>query len=130
MPVRIMQYVSALYDHLVRSKTVDLAQGLPPVLLIVLWYNGDARWRHSPEVFDLIQPHPSVLREFQPRLKFWLLDEGRFSADYLEGLQGVVAAIFGWNNLNDTEETWQAIRYFGQMVANSPLQGPPLAEQP
>ena len=59
MPVRIMQYVSALYDHLVRSKTVDLAQGLPRVLPIVL-YNGDARWRHSPEVFDLIQPHPSV----------------------------------------------------------------------
>ena len=120
MPVRIMQYVSALYDHLVRSKSVDLAQGLPPVLPIVL-YNGDARWRHSPEVFDLIQPHPSVLREFQPRLKFWLLDEGRFSADYLEGLQGVVAAIFRMEHPNDTEETRQAIRYFGQMVANSPF---------
>ncbi len=112
--------MSALYDHLVRSKTVDLAQGLPPVLPIVL-YNGDARWRHSPEVFDLIQPHPSVLREFQPRLKFWLLDEGRFSADYLEGLQGVVAAIFRMEHPNDTEETRQAIRYFGQMVANSPF---------
>jgi hypothetical protein len=56
--------------------------------------NGDTRWKHSPEVFDLIQPHPAVLTEFQPKLKFWLLDEGRFSADYLEGLQQVMAAIF------------------------------------
>jgi hypothetical protein len=93
MPVRMMQYVAALYDHLVRSKTVDPADGLPPVLPIVI-YNGDTRWNRSPEVFDLIQPHPAVLTEFQPKLKFWLLDEGRFSAEYLEGLQRVMAAIF------------------------------------
>ena len=31
MPVRMMQYVAALYDHLVRGKTIDLADGLPPV---------------------------------------------------------------------------------------------------
>ncbi len=84
-----------LFAHadLVRGKTVDPANGLPPVLPIVI-YNGDTRWMHSPEVFDLIQPHPAVLAEFQPKLKFWLLDEGRFSAEYLEGLQRVMAAIF------------------------------------
>lgn len=29
MPVRMMQYVAALYDHLVRSKAIDLAGGRP-----------------------------------------------------------------------------------------------------
>jgi len=36
MPVRIMQYVAALYDHLIRSKQIDLVSGLPPVLPIVI----------------------------------------------------------------------------------------------
>jgi len=120
MPVRIMQYVAALYDHLVRSKVINLADGLPPVLPIVI-YNGNARWPHSPEIFELIQPHPQVLSEFQPRLKFWLLDEGRFSADYLDGLQRVMAAIFRMEHTQDTEETKAAIRSLGQAVAKSPF---------
>jgi predicted transposase YdaD len=120
MPVRMMQYVAALYDHLVRSKSIDLADGLPPILPIVL-YNGDARWRHSTEVFDLIQPHPPMLSAFQPKLKFWLLDEGRFSADYLEGLQKVTAAIFRMEHTRDTEDVKRAIRYVGQTVAQSPF---------
>ncbi len=113
-----MQYVAALYDHLVRGKVIDLADGLPPVLPIVI-YNGDARWRHSPEVFDLIQPHPQVLTAYQPRLKFWLLDEGQFSAEYLNGLQRVMAAIFRMEHTHDTEEAKQAIRCLGQAVAKS-----------
>ena len=68
----MMQYVAALYDHLVRSKAIDPANGLPPVLPMVI-YNGDARWNGSPEIFDLIQPHPAALTPFQPRLRFWLL---------------------------------------------------------
>jgi len=38
----MLQYVAALYDHLLRSKAVNAAEGLPPVLPIVL-YNGDIR---------------------------------------------------------------------------------------
>ena len=118
MPVRIMQYVAALYDHLIRSKQIDLVSGLPPVLPIVI-YNGDVRWQHSPEIFDMIEPHPTVLAPFQPHLRFWLLDEGSFSADYLHGLQRVMAAIFRMEHTHDTDETKQAIRYLGQTVANS-----------
>ena len=33
----MLQYVAALYDHLLRSKAVDIADGLPPVLPIVLY---------------------------------------------------------------------------------------------
>ncbi|KJS65039.1 MAG: hypothetical protein JM57_13280 [Comamonadaceae bacterium BICA1-1] len=120
MPVRMLQYVAALYDHLLRSKAIKLKDGLPPVLPIVL-YNGDKRWLHSPEVFDLVQPHPAVLSAFQPRLKFWLLDEGQFSPEYLFGLQRVMAALFLVERASgDMETVKQAIRHFGQTVANSP----------
>ncbi len=36
MPVRMLQYVAALYDYLLREKTIHAADGLPPVLPIVL----------------------------------------------------------------------------------------------
>lgn len=120
MPVRMMQYVAALYDHLLRGKQIDLNEGLPPVLPIVI-YNGDTRWHHSAELFDLIAPHPDVLTPFQPHLRFWLLDEGSFSTDYLTGLQRVMAAIFRMEHAHDLDEIKRAIRYLGQTVANSPL---------
>ena len=62
MPARMLQYVAALYDHLLRSKAVDIA-GPPPVLPIVL-YNGDACWRQSSELYSLIRPHPPVSNRF------------------------------------------------------------------
>jgi hypothetical protein len=61
------------------------------------------------------------LTAFQPKLKFWLLDEGRFSAEYLDGLQRVMAAIFRMEHTRDMEDTKRAIRYLGQAVAQSPF---------
>ncbi|MDD2810304.1 DUF4351 domain-containing protein [Rhodoferax sp.] len=62
-----------------------------------------------------------MLTEFQPHLKFWLLDEGRFSADYLDDLQRVMAAIFRMEHSQDTDEVIAAIRYLGSAVAKSPF---------
>ncbi|MEY4979259.1 MAG: hypothetical protein RLZZ352_1529 [Pseudomonadota bacterium] len=119
MPVRMLQYVAALYDHLLRSKTVSAAQGLPPVLPIVL-YNGDARWEQSAELFDLIRPHPQVLKAFQPRLRFWLLDEGAFAATELQAMRSVSAAIFRFEHTPNVEAAKQAIRNLADAVARSP----------
>ena len=120
MPTRMLQYVAALYDHLLRSKAVDIADGLPPVLPIVL-YNGDARWRQSSELYDLIRVHPQVLKPFQPRLKFWLLDQGAFAAAELENMHRVVAAIFCFEHTSDTAAAKRAIRNLADAVAHSPF---------
>ena len=120
MPARMLQYVAALYDHLLRSKAVDIADGLPPVLPIVL-YNGDARWRQSSELYALIRPHPPVLKPFQPQLKFWLLDEGAFPAAELEDMQRVMAAIFCFEHTPDTAAAKRAIRSLADAIAKSPF---------
>ena len=120
MPARMLQYVAALYDHLLRSKAVNTTEGLPPVLPIVL-YNGDARWRQSSELYDLIRVHPQVLKAFQPRLKFWLLDEGAFPATELEDMHRVVAAIFCFEHTPDSAAAKRAIRNLADAVAHSPF---------
>jgi predicted transposase/invertase (TIGR01784 family) len=120
MPARMLQYVAALYDHLLRSKAVDITDGLPPVLPIVL-YNGDARWRQSSELYNLIRVHPQVLKAFQPRLKFWLLDQGAFAAAELEDMHRVVAAIFCFEHTPNTAAAKRAIRNLADAVAQSPF---------
>ncbi len=120
MPARMLQYVAALYDHLLRSKAAGALEGLPPVLPIVL-YNGDARWEQSTELYDLIRTHPQVLKAFQPRLRFWLLDEGAFEPTQLEEMRRVVAAIFRFEHTPDVEAAKRAIRNLSAAVALSPF---------
>ncbi len=99
---------------------MDIADGLPPVLPIVL-YNGDARWRQSSELYDLIRVHPQVLKAFQPRLRFWLLDQGAFAASDLEAMRRVVAAIFRFEHTPDTAAAKRAIRHLAEAIAHSPF---------
>ncbi|WP_277060841.1 Rpn family recombination-promoting nuclease/putative transposase [Rivihabitans pingtungensis] len=116
MPVRMLQYVAALYDHLLRSDTMDIRDGLPPVLPIVL-YNGDARWTHPAELAPLIQPHPPALAPFQPSLRFWLLDQDV----WLDARwRGVMAAIFRFEHTRDVDSAKRAIRELAEQIAHSP----------
>jgi len=59
MPVRMMQYISALYDSLIQQKHSDVKDGLPPVLPIVL-YNGDAHWTAKTSIQDMMPTYPKA----------------------------------------------------------------------
>jgi len=101
MPVRMVQYVAALYDSLIKEKRVD-PRRLPPVLPVVL-YNGERRWRVATDVGEVIEC-PPVLRPYQPRLRYYLLDEGAYSDHELAGVRNVVAGIFALENAQGKEE--------------------------
>ncbi|MEN9984922.1 MAG: hypothetical protein RI925_424, partial [Pseudomonadota bacterium] len=57
----------------------------------------------------------------QPRLKFWLLDEGAFPAAELEDMQRVVAAIFCFEHTPDSAAAKRTIRNLADAVAHSPF---------
>jgi len=101
MPVRMVQYVAALYDSLIKEKRVD-PRRLPPVLPVVL-YNGERRWRVATDIGEVIGC-PAVLRAYQPRLRYYLLDEGAYSDHELAGVRNVVAGIFALENAEGKEE--------------------------
>ncbi|MFO1235032.1 MAG: hypothetical protein U1E47_08285 [Rivihabitans pingtungensis] len=77
------------------SKAVDIADGLPPVLPIVL-YNGDARWRQSSELYALIRPHPRA-QTVSTAAEILAAGRRRLPAAELEDMQRVMAAIFCLN---------------------------------
>jgi hypothetical protein len=93
--VRLLTYLGLLYQDLIKQRAAaDPATGkLPPVLPIVL-YNGKPRWTAATEVLELIEPAPGRLRDYAPRLKYLLLDEGAIDEAAPWALRNLVAALF------------------------------------
>jgi predicted transposase YdaD len=101
MPLRIMQYVSFIYENLARSEGFALGPNtLPPVLPVVL-YNGDSRWNATAQVRDLIAAGPdSGLSPYLPTLRFLLIDEGSIDPDQLDEIGTLLAQLFKLENLS------------------------------
>ena len=93
MALRMMVYVGLLYQSLVRSKQLTEEGTLPPVLPLVL-YNGARPWTAAQRVQDLIEQAPAGLDRYQPRLRYLLLEENRYTEEALSPLKNVAAAVF------------------------------------
>ena len=97
MAVRILTYVGLLYQDLIRSRQLTAQGYLPPVLPLVL-YNGVKRWQAPEEVAELIATVPGGLGRYRPHLRYFLLDEGRFTEADLAPLRNLAAALFRLEN--------------------------------
>lgn len=107
MPIRLMHYVACFYDHLLKTKQASIRQGLPPVLPIVL-YNGSNRWSARQEIYELIKPEPpEFLRVYQPHLRYYLIDEGRYTDQELELKLTPLSGMFSVENAG---YSWQALQ--------------------
>ena len=93
MAIRLLTYLGLLYQDLIRQGATTNNGKLPPVLPIVL-YNGKSRWTAATELLELIEPAPERLRDYAPRLKYLLLDEGALDESTPWALQNLVAALF------------------------------------
>jgi len=100
MALRVSTYLTLLYQDLVRTGRIPAGALLPAVLPIVL-YNGESPWRAPTDLVELIESPPVGLELFQPRIRYLLIDEGRYSdADLASRERNLVAALFrlekGW----------------------------------
>ena len=108
MAVRILSYVGLLYQDLIRSGQWTTDRRLPPVLPVVL-YNGSKPWDAAEELADLIVPVPGGLERYRPRMRYFLLDEGRVSAQDMPPLQNLVAALFRMENSRTPRDVEQVL---------------------
>jgi predicted transposase YdaD len=98
MALRLLVYAGLLWQHLVREQRLIPDGGLPPILPIVL-YNGDPRWRAAVDLTDLIGlPAGSALWQWQPALRYYVIDEGAFDAGALAARDGLPALLFRLEN--------------------------------
>ncbi|XKH59371.1 Rpn family recombination-promoting nuclease/putative transposase [Halomonas sediminis] len=94
MPIRLMHYVACFYDHLLKNGTTTPHKGLPPILPIVL-YNGAERWTARQDIYDMVRPEPpAFLQVYQPHLRYYLIDEGRYTDEELGLRQTPLSGVF------------------------------------
>lgn len=102
-----MHYVACFYSQLLKQKVVTPAKGLPPVFPVVL-YNGAKRWSAKTDIFDMIRPvPPAFLQVYQPHLRYYLIDEGRYTEAELTQIQTPLSGVFG---IESASESWEALQ--------------------
>ncbi|MFN2349994.1 MAG: Rpn family recombination-promoting nuclease/putative transposase [Thioalkalivibrio sp.] len=107
MPIRLMHYVACFYSELLKQKVITPGQGLPPVFPVVL-YNGSKPWTAPLDVFEMVQPEPpGFLQVYQPHLRYYLIDEGRYTDEQLGVVQSPLSGVFSVENAG---ESWEALQ--------------------
>ena len=114
MPIRMLQYVAALYDDLNKQKRLSLKQGLPPVFPIVL-YNGQAQWTAKPDLHSLYKNLPDYLAPYQPQLRYYLIDEERVEDAKINSVINGISTIFSFEKAHEYAQarhsTQKLVRY-------------------
>lgn len=101
MALRVLVYVGLLWQQLLREKRITAGGRLPPVLPLVL-YNGDARWAAPTCLADLIAlPDGSPFWQWQPSLRYFMIDEGAYSAEQLAQRNSLAALLFRLEHCDD-----------------------------
>ena len=103
MSVRMLAYVSLLYQDLIHSKQLPEGNQLPPVLPIVL-YNGSKTWHAARDVASLMQKVPPTLTAYLPQIRYLLIDEKQHAADALTPERNFVTALFRLENSHTSAE--------------------------
>ncbi len=91
MALRMAVYVLLLYQRLVKKQPLKRGEKLPLILPIV-FYNGDQKWWAPLDVADLIESAPESLAKYRPSMRYCLIDVKRCPLAELEKLRGNVAA--------------------------------------
>lgn len=108
MALRLLTYVSLLYQRLLREEALPVRRPLPPVVPLV-FYNGERPWSAAREIQDLIAPVPETLAPYRPTLRYLLVDEGSRSREPLVEGDNVVAGIIRAERSATPQELEKAI---------------------
>jgi hypothetical protein len=104
MALRVLAYASLLWQHLVNEKRLPPDGRLPPILPVVL-YNGDRRWTAPLALYDLVGLQgDSPLWQWQPSMRYEVVDEGAFAEDDLARRDALLALLFRLESASDPEQ--------------------------
>lgn len=100
MAVRVSNYISLLYQDLIKSKSVKKGDKLPFVLPIVL-HRGDELWDCVVDINDLVVESAPELVQYKPSQKYLLIDVAAYENEALEAVHNMVSTLFQLENSSD-----------------------------
>ena len=121
MPVRIMSYVSLLYQNLLNNKKLNYGKRkkLPVVLPIVL-YNGQRNWTAKRNIQDMVEKAPNEMSKYVPKLSYYLIDEIHPEANekdtVFDGLANSVVAIMKLQRTLSSEDFYEFINKVKRLI--------------
>lgn len=96
--------MTLLYDHLLTVNTKWLPDDVPPVLPLVI-YNGAAEWKAKRSVVETMRLEAgSILEDYQPNLRYYLLDIGRLDEDELSESEEPTSMFFEMEQAHTLED--------------------------
>lgn len=115
MAMRVLAYVSLLYQDLLRQGVRTSSGRLPPILPVVL-YNGNRSWNAPLDAEDLIEEVPGGLERHRPRLRYWLIEEARLSKMEPESERNLAAALFQLEQSHGVTEVERLVAGLHEML--------------
>jgi predicted transposase YdaD len=101
MALRVMVYAGLLWQHIVKEKRLTATGRLPPIFPVVV-YNGNPRWLMPVTLRELIGlPAASPLWQWQPDLRYHIVDKGTFADADLAGRDTLAALLFRLENARE-----------------------------
>jgi predicted transposase/invertase (TIGR01784 family) len=97
MALRMLRYITELYEYLVKSYRLKTLPAVFPVML----YNGEKRWTAPVEVNKLIEH--TLPERYIPSFSYYKIAENEFSREFLEGIQNSVSALFYVENSSEED---------------------------
>ena len=92
MALRMLRYITELYEYLVRNHKLKKLPAVFPVML----YNGDKKWTAPEELDNLIEN--SIPGAYIPHFRYYKIAENEFDREFLFRLNNAVAALFYTEN--------------------------------
>lgn len=107
MAARMLNYMGQFYLSLLRQK-VAFNGKLPPVLPIVL-YNGRSEWKAAREFADLVISVPQGIENYQPRMRYLLIEERALDESKSLAERNLVAALFRMEKCRKPEDIEEVV---------------------
>ena len=124
MAVRILTYIGLLYQDLIKSGQVRSTSANPasaavrsarlPAVFPLVLYNGERPWSAARDIEQLIENSPPSLMAYRPRLRYFVLDEGRVPEHKLQGqADNAIASVLRLERSANAQDITEAV---GQLV--------------
>lgn len=97
MSLRMLRYITELYEDLVKNQKLKTLPAVFPVML----YNGEKRWTAPEELSNLIEN--SIPEKYIPRFRYYKIAENEFTKNFLKSIKNVVGALFYTENCSGEE---------------------------
>lgn len=117
MALRILTYTALLWESLIKTEEFKNQKFLPPILPIVI-YNGKRPWNCAKNISDLVMPIPEAMKAYQPKQKYYLMDENSVGHDAVNASDGIYAYVLKFEQADNQTDFINILEEFVQKLNN------------